>query len=88
MGERSVMGVDSEKTSCRVVLEDAERRVVGYGKSGLARADGVHVETANDKRTKFDYAGTFVVPAAAESYRLISQRAKMCHDGQDLHQAG
>ena len=30
------------------------------------------LETADGRQTEFHYAETFVVPAAAESYRLVS----------------
>ncbi len=38
----------------------------------LVQGKSVILETTNGKQTEFHYAETFVVPAAAESYRLIS----------------
>lgn len=38
----------------------------------LVEGKSVILETTDGKQTKFHYAETFVVPAAAESYRLIS----------------
>jgi len=45
MADSIVMGVDGGNSTCRVVLADSKGRVLGYGKSGPASADGVDVET-------------------------------------------
>ena len=45
MTDSIVMGVDGGNSTSRVVLADTKGRVLGYGKSGPASADGVNVET-------------------------------------------
>jgi len=45
----------------------------------LVAGKSVLLETANGARQRFHYAETFVVPAAAGSYRLTSE------DGSELH---
>ena len=46
MAESIVMGVDGGNTTSRVVLADTKGKVLGYGKSGPASADGVVIGTA------------------------------------------
>jgi len=45
MADSIVMGVDGGNSTSRVVLADIKGRVMGYGKSGPASADGVDVKT-------------------------------------------
>ncbi len=46
MADSVVMGVDGGNSTSRVVLADTKGRVLGYGKSGPASADGVDLESA------------------------------------------
>lgn len=56
MADSIVMGVDGGNSTSRVVLADTKGRVLGYGKSGPASADGVDVESAANHIREAVYA--------------------------------